>query len=503
MPVQTTTFTSDIFDFPFGYPSTWTLDDSATQVITVTQAEGTSAVVVGIDILQSAQGIKDYTQLSLGLFQNEFPNFEVTSSIGTIVGQLPGQVTVGESVNADGTRTEFKIFTAVIGSMGFTLSMAGQDVSFGDVEPLFDAIADSATFPSGSFQPPAIEISREVMSTGINRVSSEPLGVAMVFEETTSAFYAFLDVDYLPIDTEVQFTWFRTDRNGVPTGLLDPVTAEAGKGGALWSTFEPPEAMPLGFYLVAVVREEELLAVMPFSVVIKDGVEFRDAQSYVDWSTFLLATDDPGKAVYAATKAIELDSTNTEAYINRADAHTTSCEIDSATADLSRALGLEPDNAVILARRGTSHWYALDPGAALTDYNSDIGLDGDNAGFYNNRSLIQVALGRFDAAIADAERDLALQPGSLGTMDSRGYAYLKAGQFRNAKQDYDLLINAGFEIPHVFLGGGLTNAAIGENEVARDRLERGLALVEEEAGMCLDPQITDLAQMAQDTLATL
>ena len=500
--VPMSTFTSEDFDFSFEYPSSWTLE-SGLQVITVKQSDGASAVVIGIDILQSAQGIRSYTQLSLELFEQEFPGFESISTTGTIVGELPGQVTYAEAVDAGGTQTEFKIFTAVIGSMGFTLSIAGQDPAFRDAEPFFDAIADSAKFPSGSFQPPATVISRELMSTGIDIASSEPTGVATVFEETTRMFNAFVEMVYLPIGTELQFVWFQTDKNGNPIGVLDPVTAEAGDNGALWSTFEPPEAMALGFYLVAVFSEEELVAGMPFSVVIEDGAEFTEAQSYVDWGTFLLSIDDPERAVYAATKALELDLTITEAYVVRAEAHTTSCEIDNATSDLSKALGLEPDNAVLMARRGSSHWFALDPVAALADYNNAIDLDMNNAGFYNNRSLVQVALGRLDSAIADAEQALALQPGSLGTLDTRGYAYLKSGLFRNAKQDYDFLIGEGFEIPHVVLGLGLANAALGDNHVARELLEQGLALIEEEASMCLDPQISDLVQMAQTTLQTL
>ena len=55
----------------------------------------------------------------------------------------------------------------------------------------------------------------------------------------------------------------------------------------------------------------------------------------------------------------------------------------------------------------------------------------------------------------------------------------------------------------VVLGLGLTNAALGDNQVARKLLEQGLALIEEEASSCLDPQIADLVQMAQTTLQTL
>lgn len=502
-PVLTREFTSDVFNFSFNYPSDWTLDESDEQMIAITNPQGEVAFVVGIDILPSTQNIKAYTALALDQFSQESSTFEATSSSGTIVGELPGNVTIGELTSTGGTPTKIKIYTAVIASMGFTISMTGQGVSFADVEPIFDAIVDTTKFPSGSFEPPPMVVSRELMSAGINASASEPVGVATVFEEATPAFFAFLDVDYLPIGTELQFIWFLTNRDGVPIDTVDPTTEEAGDRGVFWSTFEPSAAMPLGFYFVAVFNEEDLIAAMPFTVVIEEGAEFTDAQMYVDWGVFLLAIDEPENAVYSTTKALELDDTNTEAYVIRAEAHTISCDIDDATANLSKALGLQPDNAVLFARRGTSHWFALDAAAALVDYNKAIGLDPNNAGYYNNRSLIQVANGRLDAALYDANRALDLQPGSLGTLDSRGYAYLKAGQFRNAKQDYDTAINGGFIVSYTLLGGGLANAGLGENELAREMLEQGLDMVEDDAETCQDPQITDLVRMAKQKLATL
>lgn len=502
-PVLAETFASDVFNFSFNYPSNWTLDGSDEQIIAVTDPDGEIAVAVEIDILPSTENIRVYTDLALDSISQQFSGFKATSSSGTIVGELPGNVTLGELTTVDGTAKKIKMYTAVIASMGFRISMTGQEDTFVDVEPLFDAIVDSTRFPSGSFEPPPMEVSRELMSVGVNTIESEPIGIATVFEEDTPSLFAFLDINYLPIGSDIQFIWFKTDQNGVPIGTVDPITEETGNGGAFWSMFEPPETMPLGFYLVAVFQEEDLIAVMPFSVVIEDGAEFTDAQSYVDWSTFLLAVEDVEKAVYATTKALELDGSITEAYVNRAEAHTASCEIDSATADLSKALGLEPDNSVLLARRGTSHWFALDFGAALVDFNRAIGLNPNNAGYYNNRSLVQVANGRLDAAIADADKALELGPGNLGTLDSRGYAYLKSGQFRNAKQDYDTAINGGFEVSYTLLGGGLANAGLGENDLAREMLEQGLALVENESSTCLDPQITDLIALAKQKLATL
>ncbi len=502
-PVPMTTFASDIFDFSFKYPSTWTFDDSSTQVVTVKQLGGAAAAFIKIDILQSPQSITDYTKLALTQLEQELSGFQTTSSVGDFVGQLPGRVTLGESVAANGNRMELKVFTAVIGRMGFTLTMIDQAASFANVEPLFDAIADSATFPRGSFAPPAPEVSREVMAIGLDGVSGAPVGVTRVFEEATSTFYAFLDMDYLPIGAKVGFSWVQVDQDISPLRALEPITAQAEVGGIFWSSFEPQGTMDLGFYAVVAYIDDAFLTYFPFTVVIEEGAEFTDAQTYVDWSTFLLANEDSDKALYAVTKAIELDSTLATAYAARAGIYGASCRTARALADYSKALELDIGNADNLFRRGQMYWIALNPDAAVLDINRSIALSGGNGSHYNIRSLIQVSLGRFDAAIADAEKSLELEPGSLVAIDTRGYAFLRAGQFRNAKQDYDFAISSGFEIAYTLLGGGLANAGLGDNEVARDMLERGLALFEEDASTCLDPQVTYLEQTARETLAGL
>ncbi|SVC20949.1 uncharacterized protein METZ01_LOCUS273803, partial [marine metagenome] len=70
-------------------------------------------------------------------------------------------------------------------------------------------------------------------------------------------------------------------------------------------------------------------------------------------------------------------------------------------------------------------------------------------------------------------------------------------------QDYNFVISGGFEVSYTLLGAGLANAGLGDNDLARGLLEEGLALFEEEADTCPDPQITDLVTMAQDVLKTI
>ena len=57
------------------------------------------------------------------------------------------------------------------------------------------------------------------------------------------------------------------------------------------------------FYLVLVFLNGEVLDLVPFTIVMRHGEEFEDAQGYLDWSAFALSfLADYETAVYALFK---------------------------------------------------------------------------------------------------------------------------------------------------------------------------------------------------------
>ncbi len=66
---------------------------------------------------------------------------------------------------------------------------------------------------------------------------------------------------------------------------------------------------------------------------------------------------------------------------------------------------------------------------------------------------------------------------------------------------FHYLFNQGLHYPSAFLGGGLTYAALGDEEQAREWLKQGLERVRDVAQP--NPQLADLIALAKEKLAEL
>ena len=511
-------FSSDLFDFSFEYPEGWQLSE-ADRRITVTVPGKSVEVAVNIHILTTPQSVQEYTDLVLETLQEEYPEFLVRVTAGRQVGEVPGLINRAQSTAEDGTETIFKVYTAAIGRVGVSFILTGVEADVAAVEGQFDALADSSRFPSGSLEVPETTINKQAMGTG---VSSSPLnitGESTVFERENGELYAVVDFENLPVDRTVEFLWVKVDRFARVEGVLSPTAAES-DGDLHWSTYAPSDGLELGFYIVAVLVDESFVAFLSYTVIIEEGAEFEDAETYEDWAAFLLYyVNDLDRAIYAATKSIELDPDEAQPYIWRAEAYQQQCKIRPAIADHSQAVKLLPDNPVTVATRGGAYWRAFDYDRALDDFTRALELVAalpreterqiNRANllegiYYNTRSLIYTNKGQIGEALDDVARALELDPDSAHYLDSRAYAYLKGGRVAEAKEDYVAAINQGLEGTYTLLGLGLTQAALGEREEARANLERGLALFEDDPGKdCPDPQLGDLIATANSILATL
>ena len=510
-------FSSDLFDFSFEYPEGWELSEEDRR-ITVTVPGKSVEVAVSIHILTTPQGVHEYTELVLEALEEEYPEFLVRLTAGRQVGEVPGLINRAQSTAEDGTETIFKVYTAAIGRVGVTFVLSGVEADVAGVEGQFDALADSSRFPSGSLEVPETTINKQAVGTGL---SASPLtinGEGTVFERDNGELYAVVDFENLPVDRNVEFLWVKVDRFTRVESLLQSVEADS-DGGVHWSTYAPADGLELGFYIVAVLVDESFVEYLPFTVVIEEGAEFEDALTYEDWAAFLLNVGDLDRAIYAATKSIELDPNEAQPYIWRAEAYEQQCKIRPAIADHAEAVKLLPDNPVTVATRGHAFWYAFDYQLALEDYSRALELVEElpretdrqirrytilSAAFHNNRALVRVNLGQIGEAIDDINVSLELEPNEHNHLDTRAYAYYKGGRYAEAKVDYERALELGFENLYVYLGLGLTHIALGERDEGRASLELGLKLFEEyDEGDCPDPQLGDLIATANSILATL
>lgn len=511
------TYESSAFDFSFAYPGDWQLSGEGRQITAI--VPGQSALVsVSIHILTSPQSVHEYTEVVLEALEEENPAFWVRSTAGRQVGEVPGLLNRAIATDEDGNETHFKVYTAAIGRVGVTYVLRGPEDSVGQVEEQFDDIADSSRFPSGSLEVPEAEIRKQAVGTGFSRLERSLTGEATVIERANDTVYAAVEFEFLPVDTDISFLWVKVDRFIRVEGVLGPIESDS-QGDVHWSSYTPADGLDLGFYIVAILQDDAYIDFLPFTVVIEDGNEFEDAVSYEDWAAFLLGTDDYDRAIYAATKAIELDPEEAQSYIWRAEAYEHQCKIRPAIADHSEAVRLLPDNPVTVATRGHAYWYAFDHELALADISTALELlearpretqrekayyDLRKPHYHNQRALIYVNLGRIGEALDDINIALELEPNEPYYLDTRAYAYYKGGRYAEAKADYLSAISLGFQNLYIDLGLGLTHIALGEREEGRASLERGLALFEDyDERDCPDPQLGDLLAEARTTLQTL
>ncbi len=510
-------YSSEAFDFSFDYPQDWDLTEDGRQ-ITATIIGQDAEVDVQIHILTSPQNVHEYTEVVLEGLEEEYPSFSVRSTAGRLVGEVPGLINRAVATDEEGNETYFKLYTAAIGRIGVSFLLRGAEDAVGQVEAQFDDLADSARFPSGSLDIPDTTIVREAVGTGYSNVRRFVTGENTVIEQENETLYAAVEFELLPVDSEIRFIWVEVDRFRRVQRVLEPI--ETGSDGDVhWSSYTPADGPDLGFYLVAVLRDNSFVSIMHFTLVIEEGAEFEDAESYEDWAAFQLVNGDYDGAVYAATKSIELDPEEAQPYIWRAEAYEGQCKIRAAIADHSEAVRLLPDNPVTVATRGHAYWYAFNHELALADLFTALELlearpretesekryyDLRKPLYHNQRALIYMSLGRIGEALDDVNIAIELEPDEPLWIDTRAYAYYKGGRYEEAKEDYLETLRLGFESLYVDLGLGLTQIALGEREEGRANLEKGLAAFEEDDERdCPDPQLGALVAEARTTLQTL
>ena len=507
-PMQTGTaaptipYTSEALGFSFAYPAEWTLDEANPQLVVAIDGLRTASITVLVHVLAAVTSVDEFTQMALDdLRQAE--SFELLSSASASVAGVPGFETTFISTPSGSVPVRARMLTVVSGRLGFAVSLSAHESQTRLFEPLFDAVADSFSFPDSHFEPPATTAANPRMATGVDSAADEPLGVGTVFEASVASLYAFVDVRFAPLGSEMGFVWLQVEPDGSPTGLLARHAEFVSGSSPMWVWIEPSEPLPLGFYFVVVFINEELAVTIPFTIVQEHGNEFADASSYADWALFLFGAADHERAVYAATRAIELEPDLTDAYLHRVAAYQAQCALDRALADMDAVIALKPDDADLLLSRGSIHWLRNDFDKALADMGRAIEIDPENALVFNNRALVHAAAGNLDDARSDAGTALDLDPGSVAILDTRAYVSLKMGRYDKAAEDYERAAELGFptESSYYLLGTGLAQAGLGEVEAALVLLRAGLDLVAEEE--CPDPQLADLIALAQERVGEL
>ena len=136
-------------------------------------------------------------------------------------------------------------------------------------------------------------------------------------------------------------------------------------------------------------------------------------------------------------KAIELDTTNTFAYFNRAIMYYEQEKYREAMADLNRVLQDEPGNALTLYNRGLISAQLGAYEDALSDMDRVLNINPDNVLAYFNRASIFIEMGMYKDALDDYDRAIELYPDFAKAYMNRAYVKNMLGDFKSSKKDYE------------------------------------------------------------------
>src|SRR5207244_3172044 len=149
-------------------------------------------------------------------------------------------------------------------------------------------------------------------------------------------------------------------------------------------------------------------------------------------------------AIADCGKAIEFDTGNVEAFINRAAAYKSLNRSNEALADYDEAVRIAPRSKLALYGRAALCTKIGRASQAVADYTALIGIVRGAGGDGEKKELAMLLALRADAhlsrndtgdAIADCTEAIGLNPGSIAAYEVRSRAYEKRGDSARAEQD--------------------------------------------------------------------
>ena len=177
----------------------------------------------------------------------------------------------------------------------------------------------------------------------------------------------------------------------------------------------------------------------------------RKPRAYEARALIYLHQKDYEKAIADLDRAIALDSTFVDAYLNRGTAHGLRGENERALHDFDAAVRFDSLDVRALIGRAN---VALQTGYlsnALTDLDRAAARAPNDPLIYANRGLVFFRLGNLARSIADYSRALSLDPGLVDAYFNRSMAYLRSGRADSAKQDVRRIQELGYRVSPDYL----------------------------------------------------
>ncbi len=170
-----------------------------------------------------------------------------------------------------------------------------------------------------------------------------------------------------------------------------------------------------------------------------EGNSIGEAIAYNERGQILMKQGGKEQAIKDINKAIQLDSRNYRAYLNRANYYELNGKLDLALNNLNKAENLSDKPVDALRLRGVIHGKMGNPELSVQDFNTAIGWAPNRADLFNNRGIANSILGNSKEAIDDFNHALSLNPKYTDAQFNRANALIESGNLNDALKDLTVL----------------------------------------------------------------
>ena len=206
---------------------------------------------------------------------------------------------------------------------------------------------------------------------------------------------------------------------------------------------------------------------------------------------------DTIEALECLTESIKKDSLSDEAWSYRALLRLQTNDQKGALSDYNKAIELNQTNANYFINRGLLNYFAKNYRNALSDYDKAIELDPYSQLSLFNRALLRAEVGDLNNAIEDLNNVLKINPNHNEALLKRALLFLELNNWQQAEEDYNLLIQRYPYFIPAYYGRSQARENLGKKKLAYLDLEK-IDEIEKNKDKIKQENISTTAQYAQE-----
>jgi tetratricopeptide (TPR) repeat protein/tRNA A-37 threonylcarbamoyl transferase component Bud32 len=205
-------------------------------------------------------------------------------------------------------------------------------------------------------------------------------------------------------------------------------------------------------------------------------INSQDIIAYVDRGNAKYELGNKQEAITDYDRAISIDSKYAVAYFNRGNAKYDLGKKQEAMADYDRAISIDSKNAIGYYNRGLAKSDLGKKQEAIADYDKAISINSKYSDAYFNRGNAKSDLGNNQEAIADYDKAIFIDPKNSDSYINRGLAKYGLGKTQEAIADYNKAISIAPKDAMAYSNRGVAKYDLGSKQEAIDDYDKAISI---------------------------